>query len=272
MERGIHFATILASLAELDYAIEWRLLNAMDFGLPQNRHRVFIVGVRHPATRSGSSRVQPHRIRLANVDDFRKSRLDLDELSSIDTWPDISAHGTKFPNWGMAGAGRFHAIDLHQFSAKRSPVLLRSVMETDVAAEFDFTESTVERLRTSKPVRKFVAGVEILSNQQGGARMGYTVFGTRGVAPTLTSTASRHYERYKVGSRYRRLTNIEYARIQGFPDDHCSAMSTYDQYALFGNAVPPPMVEWVVRQLLSSGLGARDLPRGNVQRKLFIDA
>ena len=49
--------------------------------------------------------------------------------------------------------------------------------------------------------------------------MGYTVFGIRGVAPTLTAATSRHYERYKIGPCFRRLTNIEYARLQGFPDE-----------------------------------------------------
>ena len=81
--------------------------------------------------------------------------------------------------------------------------------------------------------------------------MGYTVFGTGGLAPTLTSTASRHYERYRVGERYRRLTNVEYARIQGFPDEHCRAVSVYSQYALFGAAVPPPMAEWVLMRATS---------------------
>ena len=37
MERGYHFATILASLAEIGYRVEWRLVNAKDLGLPQNR-------------------------------------------------------------------------------------------------------------------------------------------------------------------------------------------------------------------------------------------
>ena len=78
--------------------------------------------------------------------------------------------------------------------------------------------------------------------------MGYTIFGVNGVAPTLTSTASRHYERYKIGNRYRRLTNVEYARIQGFPDDHCRAASIYSQYELFGNAVPPPLAEWAMEK------------------------
>jgi DNA (cytosine-5)-methyltransferase 1 len=83
--------------------------------------------------------------------------------------------------------------------------------------------------------------------------MGYTIFGTSGLAPTLTAATSRHYERYKINGRYRRLTNIEYARIQGFPDNHCREVSIYDQYGLFGNAVPPPIVKWVLGRLQSAG-------------------
>ena len=44
MERSAHFAAILASLVELDYVVEWRLLNATHFGLPQNRQRVVMIG------------------------------------------------------------------------------------------------------------------------------------------------------------------------------------------------------------------------------------
>ena len=39
MEKGEHFATILAKLSSLGYLVEWRVLNAMDFELPQNRQR-----------------------------------------------------------------------------------------------------------------------------------------------------------------------------------------------------------------------------------------
>ena len=122
------------------------------------------------------------------------------------------------------------------------------------APEFDFTESTLLRLCNNSEVNRYVGGVQIISNQGGGARMGYTIFGINGVAPTLTSATSRHYERYKINARYRRLTNIEYARIQGFPDDHCREISVYDQYGLYGNAVPPPMVKWVLGRLQSAGV------------------
>lgn len=246
MERGFHFATVLSSLARLDYTIEWRLLNAMHFGLPQNRQRVFLVGVRSDTERT-DARPTP---RLAtSVDLAELSAERVAKLNVRSEWSPIARHGRRFPNWGMACRGRFFGADLETFSEQSPRVLLRSILQKDAGPAFDFTTTTRRWLAQNRPVNRFVQGVQILSNQAGGARMGYTIFGTEGVAPTLTSTTSRHYERYRIGNRFRRLTNIEYARIQGFPDDHCRAMSVYDQYALYGNAVPPPMAEWVLGRL-----------------------
>ena len=91
--------------------------------------------------------------------------------------------------------------------------------------------------------------------------MGYTIFGTSGIAPTLTATASRHYERYKIGEKYRRLTNVEYARLQGFPDDHCSSVTVYNQYALYGNAVPPIMAKWAISKVTNCEFVEIDAPK-----------
>lgn len=41
-QRGRDFAIILQSLNELGYVVEWRVINAADFGMPQRRRRVFI--------------------------------------------------------------------------------------------------------------------------------------------------------------------------------------------------------------------------------------
>lgn len=229
MERGSHFATILASLAAAGYHVEWRLLNAAHFGLPQNRQRVFLVGSR-----------DDERVRLGELGD--------DDPTSHD-WTPITEHGRRFPWWGLACAERFRGSNPETFDAARDRVTLESILEPEVDEAFDFTDSTLERLGRSDRVERFVDGVEILSNQGGGARMGYTVFGTAGLAPTLTATTSRHYERYRIGDRYRRLTNVEYARLQGFSDDHCAAVPRHVQYRLLGNAVPPPMAEWVLGRL-----------------------
>ena len=43
-QRGRDFAVMLASFAELGYIVEWRVINAADYGMPQRRRRVFIMG------------------------------------------------------------------------------------------------------------------------------------------------------------------------------------------------------------------------------------
>lgn len=42
--RGDTFETIIRTLDELGYDVEWQVLNSKDFGVPQNRERVFIIG------------------------------------------------------------------------------------------------------------------------------------------------------------------------------------------------------------------------------------
>ena len=242
MERGCHFATILTALANIGYHVEWRLLNAVHFGLAQNRQRIVIVGARDRSF-NGQSILAPAR-------DFNSlNDAQLEYLHDRKSWLPIERHGERFPTWGFAENGRFVAIDIPAFSDAKPAATLKDVLQDDVPIQFDFTHTMEPRLAQNDDVCRFVDGVEILSNQAGGARMGYTVFGIRGVAPTLTAATSRHYERYKIGPCFRRLTNVEYARLQGFPDNHCAAVSVYDQYSLYGNAVPPPLVEWVFRRI-----------------------
>ena len=42
-QRGRDFAIILACLSDLGYLVEWRVVNAADYGFPQRRRRVFLV-------------------------------------------------------------------------------------------------------------------------------------------------------------------------------------------------------------------------------------
>lgn len=43
-DKGDTFEVILSALDELGYDVEWQVLNSKDFGVPQNRERVFIIG------------------------------------------------------------------------------------------------------------------------------------------------------------------------------------------------------------------------------------
>src|SRR5438874_1448255 len=83
--------------------------------------------------------------------DFPASREDLfekgiDGLSDPESWRPIEQHGRRFPTWGLASASRFLAGNLDCFSCASSLVPLRTILETVVPEEFDFTESTREWL------------------------------------------------------------------------------------------------------------------------------
>lgn len=47
-DRGKTFTVIQSRLLDLGYTVYYEILNALDFGLPQKRERVFIVGFREP--------------------------------------------------------------------------------------------------------------------------------------------------------------------------------------------------------------------------------
>lgn len=257
MEGGSHFATVLSALSGLGYGVEWRVLNARHFGLAQNRERVVLLGTRIDQTNASTLDVAAD-LRLANDLDLAAGPRGVRGLlSQRSGWKSLDGRVAKFPSWGFAIYGTFLGCDLPHFSAAVPEVFLKNILEATPSQEYDYTQQTLDQLHKNETVDRFVNGVEIISNQAGGARMGYTIFGIGGLAPTLTASTSRHYERYQIGERYRRLTPREYARLQGFGDDHCSAVAGYDQYMLLGNAIPPPMVEWVLRQIIDKRPPAR---------------
>jgi len=59
-QRGRDFAIMLASLSDLDYVVEWRVINAADYGMPQRRRRVFIVAYQKESPIGKDFAVQRH--------------------------------------------------------------------------------------------------------------------------------------------------------------------------------------------------------------------
>lgn len=49
-QRGRDFAIMLSCLADEGYSVEWRVINAADYGMPQKRRRVYIFGTRNAET------------------------------------------------------------------------------------------------------------------------------------------------------------------------------------------------------------------------------
>ena len=55
--RGLNFAIILNDLISMGYEVEWRVINAADYGMPQQRSRVFILAYRTPGSSSRISSI-----------------------------------------------------------------------------------------------------------------------------------------------------------------------------------------------------------------------
>lgn len=60
-DKGRTLKTIISALRELRYHVQYAVLNALDFGLPQKRERVIIVGHREPFSFSFPTRIQPFK-------------------------------------------------------------------------------------------------------------------------------------------------------------------------------------------------------------------
>ncbi len=249
MESGYHFRVILDALSALDYFIEWRIINTLSFGLPQNRDRLFIFGTRiSQGDRSEMlEMLEKHSVFLTQED---LNALEISHSLTANLTPIIRSH-SKPGNWGIAYQQKMDSKQIPPLPDIQPRKKLRDILEyeSDVDPQFDFTADTWERIKQSKAVNRYYNGVEILYNQGGGARLGYTIFGINGITSTLTASTSRHYERYQVGDKYKRLTPVEYARLMGFPDDWCRVARIYDRYALFGNAIAPPCVAWVANRI-----------------------
>lgn len=94
-DNGNTFETILRTLDELGYDVEWDLLNSKDFGVPQNRERVFIIG----HLRNGGTR------KVFPVTGYSESS----KITVIGTTKSDTAKGTNSSSWvhdtdGIVGA------------------------------------------------------------------------------------------------------------------------------------------------------------------------
>lgn len=56
---GRDFAIVLQALDELGYGVAWRVLNSKDFGVPQQRRRVFVVAMHRDAGSAGEVLFEP---------------------------------------------------------------------------------------------------------------------------------------------------------------------------------------------------------------------
>lgn len=279
--RGRDFAIILACLAELGYFVEWRVLNAADYGFPQKRRRVFIVAVRDQESLRGRNLfaclvrdgVLAKAFPVKAVEGGLYSGVDAADFSIPGNPSTVSAtFGSQsgkspFENGGVMSRGRIvtRRLDPEYHGPRR---LLRDCLVPDdqVPQEYYVDESQLD-------VWRHLKGAKREPRYHRGSDTPY--FYVEGAIPfpdptdcpsrtIMTAEGGRTPSRFKhlvqaADGRYRRLTAVELERLNGFPDGWTRRLTDGRRAFCMGNALVVGVVTRIGEQLaeLADNLEAR---------------
>ncbi len=234
---GKTFQTILRVLAELGYDVEWQLLNSKDWGVPQNRERIYIIG--HLRGQC-SAKVLPIT-RNYHADYGTGSEAPGDTAQTITAQGQRNHRGTHIlaalteTRTDEAKAiRREHQKQGKDWSPRRGKIL---APRTDGQANTITTGLTREHL--------VAAGIADRT-RPGGVRWEIrsdSLANTLRTAGGGASTPLGH-----VDGAIRKLTPIECERLQGFPDDWTMG-SDSQRYKQCGNAVTVNVVQAVISSM-----------------------
>ena len=284
-QRGRDFAIMLASLHRLGYAVEWRIVNAADYGMPQRRRRIFLLayhestGIYEQIERSGPDLWLERFSVMRGSFPVEKTPDRRGEISLARPVQYISANFNKsagdrsspFLNSGLMidGIGYTSQVVAPELTeTQRNSAALRNYLDKDVPQEFWvpdeavnnavsgwlFHKSAKARLRIDKETgheyQWSEGGMSLYDDLSKPAR---TIITSEG-----GSSPSRSKHLISINGLSRRLTPRELDRVSMFPDDHTRfglnengdtyELSSTRRAFLIGNA----LVAGVVQQL---GLG-----------------
>ena len=267
-QRGRDFAIILASLSDLGYIVEWRVINAAEYGMPQRRRRTYIVGYRKDsvvASRMEDTEnwlfydgVMAKALPFVKKDNTLSS---FDITGSIKEVSDNFNKGKKDSPFGTAGV----MIDRHILSVDATTTYEGTqqtlgdilVDEEFVPEEFYISDEELPKWQYEKGAKKInrvsKEGYEYVFSEGGMAFPDYLdkpsrtmITGEGGSAPSRF----KHVVKTPSG-RYRRLVPIELERLNMFPDNHTYHPDVSDgrRAFLMGNALVCGIVEVIGKSL-----------------------
>jgi len=276
-QRGRDFAVMLKTLGDEGYLIEWRVVNAAEYGFPQRRIRVFIVASKQK--RSGQ-RLNPVTYLskdgiLARALPIQKITELLNEVDLREEADEISLRFNKgkdkspFLNSGVYLNGIAYTVKSFAKLASSSK-MLGDVLQSDseVPDEYWVEEKRLKEwkyLKGAKSIERTHKGSGTTYNYAEG-RMAFPDLLTNPSRTILTgeggTTPSRFKHIIKTKNGYRRLTPVELERLNGFPDDWTKFDSNGKQVSdakrafFMGNALVIGLIEKVGKVLASEIQGS----------------
>ncbi len=274
-QRGRDFAIILASLSDLGYCVEWRVINAADYGMPQRRRRTYIV-----AYREGSRLANEALNALAHPMEWltRKSV----EAEAFSCKP----QGAEISEFNIVGSLAEITNDFNQGDSKNSPfknagfMANRHVCTMDVDPVYRGAQTTLGQIVVDEakvPQEFFIDDAELeewqyLKGPKSEERTAVDDDGNEfvyhysegGMAfpdpldkpsrTIITGEGGSSPSRFKhviltPSGRYRRLIPLELERLNMFPDNHTAAAPDGKRAFLMGNALVTGIVERIGRIL-----------------------
>ncbi|HAE36415.1 MAG: Cytosine-specific methyltransferase [Candidatus Nomurabacteria bacterium GW2011_GWF2_35_66] len=270
LQRGRDFAMIISSLNDLDYIVEWRVINAADYGMPQRRRRTFIMGYK-----KGTS-IYNKIFKLNNHSDWIKKGgvissafpvLQTKEIPSeftiVGDLPKISETFNKenptktlFANSGISIKRKIYTLaTTPNYEGERTTLKDIIIDEKDVPQEFFIKKEDLpkwEYLKGAKSDKRTTAsGFSFVYTE------GAMVFPDSLDKPSRTiitaeggSTPSRFKHVIKTPSgKLRRLTPVELEKLCMFPPNHTVGQPDVKRAFFMGNALVVGVIEKLGKSL-----------------------
>lgn len=260
-QRGRDFAVMLSSLNNLGYDVEWRVINAADYGFAQRRRRVFIFAYRRSLNFSTDQRKFSKQEVVFNKGFFAESfPVELEPFKNRENegelLEDIVEVSDRFSfEFHPAGIMRDKKIFTAQvIPIKKEPITLGDILQDsdDVSSTYYLTKEQEEKFvylrggkreeRTAKNGHKYMYTEGSMSPVDDLDKPGRTMLTSEG-------SINRSTHIVEVQGRKRLLTPIECERLNGFPDNWTNSMTDRMRYFCMGNALVVGLVELIGKRI-----------------------
>lgn len=233
-----HIKEIKEDFKNIDYNVTYRLLNAKDFGVPQNRERLIFIG--------SSNNINPEDIfyELMKISDTCKSTVLKDALEDLkplsasqiknSTEIDSEIFGKKIDlNYNFLNENDYINL-INNYESSYYTFNHKARYNNDRDIEIFRRLSEGENSTSEK-----IADIMPYSNRNDIFKDKYFKLESNKVCKTITAHMKFDCNMYIHPFQARGLTPREAARIQSYPDDYFFKGSYTKTYMQIGNSVPP---------------------------------